>query len=64
MDEFQQPNRLLKADEVAARLGVRPETVRNLHKSSKLRGFKVGRELRWRLSDVMTFIADLPDAAY
>jgi excisionase family DNA binding protein len=67
MDEFQKtdkPNSLLTVRDVAALLAVQPRTVLGLHRTGRLLGFKIGRELRWRPSDVQTFITDLPEAVY
>lgn len=48
----------LSAAQVGEVLGVDPETVRRMHRTPphRLRGFTVGKELRWRAEDVQHFI--------
>lgn len=48
----------LTAEQMGLALGVDAETVKRLHRTPphKLRGFTVGKELRWRAEDVQRFI--------
>ena len=35
---------------------IHPQTARRMHKSGKLRGFKMGQAYRWRVKDVEAWI--------
>jgi hypothetical protein len=53
---------LLTAEDVGRLLQVEAATVHNLHRLGRLRGVRVGRELRWRFADVRRFVDELkPD---
>jgi excisionase family DNA binding protein len=50
---------LLTRDEAARMLSIKPETLDYLHRMKRLRGVKVGKELRWRPPDVQRFVHEL-----
>jgi excisionase family DNA binding protein len=52
------PDRLLSAEEVAERLGVPVSTLHYWsHRGEELTGARIGRRLRYRESDVESYIA-------
>jgi excisionase family DNA binding protein len=54
---------VLTTSELAAHLGVPVQTIHDLRHSGRgPRGFRVGRELRYRLSAVQAWLAELEDA--
>lgn len=53
------PRLAWNAEVTAEAMMVTPDVVKNLHRTGKLRGVKVGRSLRWRPSDVERFVAEL-----
>lgn len=51
---------VLTTSELAAHLGVPVQTIHDLrHTGRGPRGFRVGRELRYRLSEIQTWLAEL-----
>lgn len=57
-------DRLLKIDELAARLGVHPVTARGLYRRGVIPGLKIGyRTLRFRWPDVMAALRKANDPA-
>jgi excisionase family DNA binding protein len=49
------PTRLLDMDEVAQRWGVSARTVARLVKKGRLRAVRIGRQVRFRLEDVLAY---------
>lgn len=47
--------KLLTSKEVAVRLGISPDTVNEFARKKILKGFKKGRQWRFRLHDVVLF---------
>jgi predicted DNA-binding transcriptional regulator AlpA len=55
---------VLTTSEVASHLGVPVQTIHDpRHSSRDPRGFRVGRELRYRVSEVRDWLSDLEEAA-
>ncbi|MBL8195109.1 MAG: helix-turn-helix domain-containing protein [Blastocatellia bacterium] len=52
----EKPEQLLKASDVAERLGVSERTVQRLTQRGLLVGYKIGRILKFRLSDVENYL--------
>lgn len=53
---------LLTKDEVADRLRQSPRSIERYVKDGKLKAVKVGRSIRFKLSDIADFIDGLPAA--
>ena len=68
MSDFEHPvpglEPVLTTSELANHLGVPVQTIHDLRHSGRgPRGFRVGRELRYRLSEVRDWLSNLEEAA-
>lgn len=58
-----EPEKLLDVEEVASLLGIHPQTTYDMARSGEIRAFKVGREWRFRPSDVKAWQDEKAGAA-